>query len=65
MPDDLRALLLAGSVEFDLGNFALAEQHLAKLVSQNSTTPTRGDFSLRPACSKAMLRRLGRQSHRS
>lgn len=39
MPDDLRGLLLSGSVEFDLGNFALAEQHLAKVVAQNGGDP--------------------------
>jgi cellulose synthase operon protein C len=36
MPDEARALLLAGSVEFDLGNYRLAEQHLAKLVAQRA-----------------------------
>ncbi len=38
-PDDMRSLLLAGSVEFDLGNYVLAEQRLSKLVAQSSASP--------------------------
>lgn len=32
VPEDARGLLLAGKLEFELGNYRLAEQHLSKVV---------------------------------
>jgi putative PEP-CTERM system TPR-repeat lipoprotein len=37
LPDDPRGLLLAGMLEFDLGNYRHAEQYLAKVVTARPT----------------------------